>query len=717
MPLRYRNAAAALVIALVASAVVSLPAFDGLRGLSIDVLTALRWYAFGRNHPVDSSPAVVVGLDEETYRTPPFAGTPIIAWTREIGRVLSEIVEGGAKVVGFDVVFPISIEQSNMPIGEETLGRRARGFDRDFLGALAAAARDGKLLLGEVQHSDNPVRPAPGQRIAVGHQRNIRLLNVHADADGVVRRVPLFFTVDGKPSPSMAVELASRAQSAEPRMETNGTASLAGYTIPMRVRNALTLNFEGGAGDVPTFSLVDLHACAAGGDKAFFRQHFNGKVVLLGTLMDVEDRILTSKRYATAPEGAATTRCTGSAAPTGGRFTRTSIAGVYVHATGVNNLIRRDAVRELGRAGSGMTFFVVSLMAAACGLLLAPVRAGLAFLGLAIVGVLGAVVAFRQAVALPLLDSGLAGSLALGATLAYRFTIADKDKRILRRSFALYLAPNVIETMLKSNRLPALGGEVRNVTAFFSDVAGFSRLSEQLSPSELVATMNEYLSAMSDLIEAEGGVIDKYIGDAIVAFFGAPVDDPLHARHAVTAALNCRRRLDELNRSSDRFKGREIRQRIGLCSGEALVGNIGSHRRFNYTVMGDVVNLASRLEGANRKFGTSIMASESTMALARCAFLWRELETIRVKGKDIPVTVYEPLAEAGQESPEQREMAVVYSDGLRHWRAREFEEAAKSFRKLASGDPPSALFLERLSECASRPPGPDWEPILALEEK
>src|SRR4029078_12311780 len=162
------------------------------------------------------------------------------------------------------------------------------------------------------------------------------------------------------------------------------------------------------------------------------------------------------------------------------------------------------------------------------------------------------------------------------------------------------------EKMQASEKPPALGGETRHVTVYFSDIADFSTFSEKIPPTELAAAMKEYLSAMTDVIEAHGGFVDKYIGDAIVAVFGAPLDDPEHGTHAVQAALQCAARLPELDRVKAAFSGHTLRQRIGLNSGEALVGNIGSHRRFNYTVMGDMVNLASRLLGGDKKFSTPI---------------------------------------------------------------------------------------------------------------
>jgi adenylate cyclase len=211
---RLRAAFAAFLIVLAASLAAASPALDTLRGLSIDFLTALRWRIFGNAHPPESSAAVVVALDEETFRTPPFDGTPSVTWTPEIAQVLTAIIDGGAKVVGFDIIFPTSIEQSAAPFGDQTLGARVRGFDRDFL--LALGARAGKVVLGQVQHQDRPLLPSPGQRAAVGFGRNIRALNVHTDPDNVIRRVPLGFEVDGEQVPSMAVELVARSIESTP---------------------------------------------------------------------------------------------------------------------------------------------------------------------------------------------------------------------------------------------------------------------------------------------------------------------------------------------------------------------------------------------------------------------------------------------------------------------------------------------------------------------
>jgi CHASE2 domain-containing sensor protein len=421
-PVRLRAAAVGVVIALGAGLLAASPAFEGLRGFSIDVLTMLRWRAFGDLHAPESSPAVVVALDEETFRSPPFEGSPSVTWTPEIGRVLSAIIDGGAKVVGFDVVFPTSIEQSAVPFGDDTLGARLRGFDREYLRALALGARAGKVVLGEVQHQDNPVLPSPGQRAAIGFGRNIRALNVYSDPDGVIRRMPLVFMVDGEPVPSMAAELAARATGAPPpaKLATAGA-----------VADTITLNFAGGAADIPTFSLADLHTCVEKDDKNFFRRHFEGKAVLIGTVLDVEDRKITSARFATAPEGARAARCAltmpaAPAAAVGQTFTRDSISGVYVQATAVNNLIRGDALVEFGRIGTGIASLMLAAFAVAAALVLGPTGAALSYLGMASAWGAGATVALQGALAVPLVEPLVTALAALVATISYRLIVAER---------------------------------------------------------------------------------------------------------------------------------------------------------------------------------------------------------------------------------------------------------------------------------------------------
>ena len=710
-----RDIIAISAIALVCVALVASPLFDKSRGLSIDILTLLRWEMFGQRRDPAASPTVVVAIDEETYETPPFKGSPTITWTGEIGRVLSAMLEGGARVVGFDLVFQNSIEQSEIPFGDGKFGDKVRGFDRDFLRALAAGSSAGKVVLGEMLRGNQPVRPSDGQRIVV--RQNIRPLNVYTDKDDVVRRVPLTFLVDGKTVPGMALELASRALAASPDIGTNGAVTLAGYRIPGDNTGTMALNFDAGADDIPTYSLADLSLCASKAEKDYFRREFAGKVVIIGTVLDHEDRLLTSKRFATGTEAARRPRCANPARPVAGRFERSSIAGVYIHATAVNNVIGRDVAVEPGRLPVLAITALMALLAALLARLLRPVGATAAFLGAAVVYAFAATITFGHGLVLPLVEPVGAGVTAVALMIGYRLISSDKQRRLLQKSFAYYLAPDVIEKMLASNKLPQLGGETREVTVLFSDIEGFSQIAERLSPDALMALTNAYLSAMTDVIESCGGYVDKYIGDSVVAVFGAPLDDERHAASAARAALGCSRRLSELNHDSSVFQGYQVSQRIGINSGSALVGNFGSQRRFNYSVMSDAVNVASRLEGANKFYGTTIIASDTTVALAGEAFAWRELDTIRVKGRTQSLKIYELLATVSELTPSQTTALADYGAGLSHWRAGEFDLAARCFDRSATQDRPSALFRQRARQAADTAPDPNWEPVRSLLEK
>ncbi|MGQ0675631.1 MAG: CHASE2 domain-containing protein, partial [Rhodospirillales bacterium] len=345
--MKKRHAAAAGAIALAASLLFALPQLRVLEGLSVDVLFWLRHNAFGPIHAPKDSRAVILAIDEETYRREPFAATPQALWTPLLAQALDAVLNAGAAVVGFDVVYPTSVETV------------ARGYDRDFLRALRRGANEGRIVLGRVQHQEKPIAPFAGQSFAVGHGRNIRALNLFEDDDGVIRRVPLAFQLAGpdkKPvlENAMAVELATRAAGREPgtlpKALADGRMEVAGYAVPRGEPNTMLVNFNTGPGDVPAYSLADIHACALAGRADYLERHFKGRVVLLGTMLDVEDRKLTSKRLATEPEGVnLPERCVHPVMPGlyRGDFARDSIPGVLIHAAAVNNILGRDALEPM----------------------------------------------------------------------------------------------------------------------------------------------------------------------------------------------------------------------------------------------------------------------------------------------------------------------------------------------------------------------------------
>jgi adenylate cyclase len=706
--MKRREIAVAAAIAAVASLLPPTPWGERVAGLSLDVGLALRHAVFGPARGPGDSNVVVIAVDEETHRTPPFGGLPQALWTREIAPVLNAVLDADAKIVAFDLIFPTSVE------------RLIPGFERDFLRSLRAGARDGRVLLGKVQHQTQPIAPFQGQSFAVGHAENIRSVNLVSDRDDAVRRVPLFFEAETqggttRRETAFALEIAARMAGAKPE-EAKGTVTFAGRAIPGGRDNAMPIDFVGGGRDVPTFSLADLRACVEKNDEAFFKRHFAGKAVLIGVVLDVEDRKITSKRFMTGPEGAgAGPRCAlePRADLVKAGFVREAIPGVYIHAAAIENFLRGGGLRELDTGGRVLAALPGVALAAAAALALPASLAAAALLGIAALWTALATILLQNALIVPWLDGLAAAVAAAASTMGWRFAVSDKDKRFLRQSFALYLAPAVIDRLVEGDKPPQLGGEEREVSVLFSDVAGFTALSEGLTPAELVATMNVYLSAMTEIVEANGGFVDKYIGDAIVAVFGAPIDDPAHARAAVKAALECQAALARLNDDpAQPFRGKRLGARIGVNTGRALVGNIGSTRRFNYTVMGDTVNLASRLEGANKYFGSAIMVSDATrLAAGEVSFVWRELDRVKVKGRGAPVGIHEPLAAA------RADFAKPYVDALALYRKRDFAAAKAILADAAARDPAAKSFLARVDDALAEPPGAEWDAVNELEGK
>ncbi|MBM3547830.1 MAG: adenylate/guanylate cyclase domain-containing protein [Alphaproteobacteria bacterium] len=713
MSLRWREVTAAALIALAAAIVFALPAFRVLEGLSIDALFWLRDRVWEPDRRAEDSRAVVLAIDEETYRRPPFADTPQTMWTPELGRVLGALLDAGVKVVGFDVVYPTSVEPF------------IRGFERDFLLALRRGAREGRVVLGRVQHQEKPIAPFAGYAIAVGRDPNIRALNVFEDDDGIVRRVPLTFQV-GESEPqsenSLAVELAVRAQGLPPgtlpEVEAGGRAVVGGYALPRDRSQTLLVNFAGGAGDIPAYSLADIQACLAAGNTDYLARHFKDRVVLVGVTLDVEDRKLTSKRWITRPEGLGLPeRCVHPVMPGLYRtdFRRDSIPGVFIHATAVNNLLRRDALAPTAPwASFGLSLaFALGVAAATIGLRSLAATAAVALGAVVWVGI--ATVAFRLGQVMPLGQVLATGLSAFPLLMTYRVLVTDRDRRQLSRAFSLYLPKAEIDRMLAGGAQPTLGGEERSVSILFSDIAGFSAISEKQEPKRLVENLNQYFAAMTAIVEAHGGFVDKFIGDAVVAVFGAPIADEKHVENAVKAAMEMRRLVNDEAARFSLGEGQPLRARIGVNSGIALVGNIGSPRRFNYTVMGDTVNLAARLEGANKKYGTQILVSDETAVAAGGSVLFREVDTVRVVGRRTPVTVFEPLATQEAATEEDRKKVDCYAAAFGHWRAGRFAEAGAAFHALAS-DRIAASLAEQARNLAANPPK-FWDGVTDLHEK
>lgn len=301
----------------------------------------------------------------------------------------------------------------------------------------------------------------------------------------------------------------------------------------------------------------------------------------------------------------------------------------------------------------------------------------------------------------------------------YRYVTEEMEKKKIRSAFQYYLTPAVINEILQDPSKLKLGGDKKELTVMFSDVRGFTTISESLSPEELVSLLNEYLSEMTRVVFKYDGLLDKYIGDAIMAVFGAPIDQPDHALRACRTALGMMEKLKVLQDKWEQEGKPRLDIGIGINSGDMIVGNMGSDMRFDYTVMGDNVNLASRLEGINKEYGTHIVISEYTYERVKDQMFCRELDAVRVKGKKMPVKIYELLCERTN-ATEHEKYVKVFEEALRAYRNCQWDEAIALFEKviqIKGEDPPSEVYIRRCLELKENPPEKPWDGVYTMTKK
>ncbi len=312
----------------------------------------------------------------------------------------------------------------------------------------------------------------------------------------------------------------------------------------------------------------------------------------------------------------------------------------------------------------------------------------------------------------------------------YDFIIEQQDKKYLKNTFGAYISPDLIDQMYEDKQEPKLGGQAGYHTAFFSDIQSFSSFSEILEPEKMVSLMNEYLTEMTSILLNHKGTLDKYIGDAIVAFYGAPVALENHEYHACMTALEMDRKLNELRVKWKSEGGwpklvHNVRHRVGLNSGEMVTGNMGSSMRMNYTMMGDTVNLAARLEPAAKQYGVYTFVAENTYKVVKDQFEWRLLDFIRVKGKNKPVKVYELFSEKNNLANNQSDLINVFNNGLDLYFKGEWSLALKKFNEAAKLEEdfeyrpttPSKIYVERCEAFKKSPPEKDWDGVWTMNTK
>jgi adenylate cyclase len=517
------------------------------------------------------------------------------------------------------------------------------------------------------------------------------------DADGIARRMPVGHAHEGHAYLTPAVAMAAAYLGAPVALEENG-ARIGDRLLPVDERGRFLIDWHARPRDYNPkgFTLGGVIANRQGKAKVKYDPaDFRGKLVFVG---------------ATA-EGLFDFKV----APTG------TMAGVEVHAAAADAILSDRFVTREPRWAAALSALGLAALAGACGLFL-RIRTLVPLIACAAAGYTG--VAYWS-LGEPALWIDLVAPLAAlllsttGAALV-NYAIEGRQRRDIRAKFGTYLTPEYVGLLEENPGLFKLGGEERVGTAFFSDLSGFTAMSEKMTASELVARMNEYLTLMTRSIKNFRGTVDKYEGDAIVAFWNAPIPQPDHALLACRAALDNQKELAGLRERWQRDYGVTVVARIGINTGKMIFGNMGSEEKFNYTMMGDPVNLASRLEGANKDYGTWIMIGPETHAMVKDELECRELDLIKVKGKQIPVTVYEVICEKGGLDGRTKECLERYTNGLEAYRMKQFLAAERLFREaleIKADDGPSRLYLERSRHLLEKPPEPGWTYIYEKKDK
>jgi len=649
-------------------------------------------------------------------------------WPRETYAAVTRFCQrAGARALAFDVLYT---EASSYGVyDDESFGDAAAEFGRVvasvFLSDQSGSAeawpeelpRPELELRPELQLGRSPERSLPAVPRPRGFletltfsratfpipelARNARILaNVNltraADTDGIYRRAPLFGLFADAVLPTLG---AGTYLAANPEVRSLGlgpkTATVGGRAIPLDRAGRALLRYRG-----PLDVYRPLAAAAvmqselqiqAGETPTIDPETLRGKYVLFGFSAPGLFDLRSSPVSGTYP-------------------------GVGVHATLLDNLLSGDFMRDVP---IWLTVLVILVLAVGAGI--ASVRtSGAARSVLLYVVVLAIPLAlslggYALGRWLPLLVVEIGAVLTLVSGGVVNYATEGRQKRYIKSAFRQYLSPTVIEQLIAHPERLKLGGERRDLSIFFSDLQGFTSISEVLTPEELTALLNDYLSAMTDIIQEEGGTIDKYEGDAIIAFWNAPLEQTDHGLRAVRAALRCQKRLAELRPAFRERAGKDLLMRVGLNSGPAVVGNMGSHTRFDYTMLGDAVNLAARLEGINKQFRTYTMISAATREAMAEAFPTRELARVAVVGKSKPVVVYEPLLP--EEHAARLPLLEAYAPALAAFYAGRFAEAEDLFARTAAQDPPAAAYVEKCRELQAHPPEGSWDGVWVMTSK
>ncbi len=520
--------------------------------------------------------------------------------------------------------------------------------------------------------------------------------NIFPDIDGTVRWIPLVIQYQDRFYPALSLEavrsyvgnLPLRLRVADHGIET---IQLGPVSIPTDEMGRMLINFRGGPQTFPHYSVADIIAGRTPADA------FRDRIVFVGsTAIGVYDLRVTpfSNVY----------------------------PGLEVHANVVDNILRQSFLfrPEWARFFDLLAILLVGL---ATGLVLPRIRAAFSLLLILVLFVgywlVSQVLFVRHGMWLNVVYPLLTMVIVYTAVTLYRYIVEEREKRKIRSAFSFYVTPSVVNEMLKNPDKLKLGGDKKELSVLFSDIRGFTSLAEEMEPETLVSLLNEYLTEMTDVVFEFEGLLDKYIGDAIMAVFGAPLEQSDHPLRACRTALKM---LDRLAKVQQRWEAEgtpRLDIGIGINTGPMVVGNMGSDRRFDYTVMGDSVNLASRLEGINKEYGTQVVISEFTYNWVKDDFFCRELDAVRVKGRARPAKIYELLAFRSEEDPRVK-IIEPFAQGLLHYREQKWDKAEEKFNEVLTTIPEdiaAQLYLQRIAKLRQEPPGLGWDGVFTMTSK
>lgn len=634
---------------------------------------------------------VIVGIDQRSYRALLPQYGPLVNWPRTLyARAVDRLNEAGARVVAFDIFF-------DAPTPEDP--EVAAAIRRAGIVITPVEAQGPKDLAprpGIAQEFDVFVRPTAAIREAAAGEG---FVNVTTDQDTVVRSLPLQLTAGPDAVPALALTTVARFVRRVGVIDEPAAGSLvfgAGRAIPVGPTGSMVINFLGAPSSPERNGSFTILPFAAVLDGSFDPSLVRDKIVLIGLTIRGVDEFAT---------------------PT---TAETRMWGVEVLASAVETILGQRFLVPVSDDTTIALIFALALLASLLVAASGPRHATIGVIGILGLYWLAAGILFDNGIVLNLVYPPLALLLSFAVTMVYRVAFEQAEQKMIRGVMARYLSPSVSHWALKDPERLKLGGDTRTMTVLFSDLRGFTTLSHVLEPQALVALLNEYMTAMTEIVFRHDGVLDKYIGDAIMAFWNAPMDQPDHARRACLTALDMIARLRELNADWERRGLRTLDLGIGINTGPMVVGNMGSRDRLAYTVMGDTVNVASRLEGLSKEYGTRLVIGEAVKAEAGEALLYRFLDVVAVKGRQEPLVVYEVLGPAGALEPTRAAFVAAYERGIALYRSRRWAEAADLFETIHADRPedgPSWLYLRRSRALLAAPPPEDWNGVYVATHK